>query len=103
MLLPIAPPAFQGLANRFDDRFPNAGRIAKAHFPLGRVHIHIHRGGIELEKEKRDRKLPLHERGVVALAQGGREHRAFNGAAVDEDELLRAALPAHSRLANQAR
>ena len=52
--------------------------------------------GIHLDEEKRDRMLPFHQRGVVALAQGEIDGAVFHGAPVEEDELLRAGRAAHA-------
>ena len=65
------------------------------------MHVHVDSAWIEIEKQKRDRELPFHQRSVIALAQGDREHGVFDSAPVHEHELLGAGLPAHSRLPNQ--
>ena len=39
---------------------------------------------------------------MISLAQSGRDHHAFNRAAIHKDELLRPRLPAHPRLPDQA-
>ena len=74
----------------------NAG-IAEAHLAFGGMDIHVHGGGVHLDEEKGDRVLPLHERGVVALAQGEIERAALDGAAIEKDELLLARRAAERR------
>ena len=101
LLLPAAPVALQRAPNRSHDGFPHSARIAETHFALGRVHIHVHLRRIEFEEEKRDRELPFHERGVVALLQRRADDRALDRAPVHEDKLLRPARPAYSRLTDE--
>ena len=55
-----------------------------------------------MQKKEADGKLPFHERRVITLAQRGGDDRAFHGAAIHEDKLLRARLPAQTRLPDQA-
>ena len=50
---------------------------------------------IEIDEQKRNRKLSAHESGVITFAQGGREIPRVNRASVYENELLRSRLPAH--------
>src|SRR5688572_25010646 len=101
LLLPIASPAFQRSLDGFDHRFPNKAGIAKTNFAFRGMNIHVNRRRIEIEKQEGHRKLALHERGVISLPKRRCEHRTFDGASVHEDQLLRAALPAHAGLANQ--
>ena len=66
------------------------------------MHVHVDGGRIEIEKQKGNRKLPFHERGVIPLAQRRGQHCVFNRAPVHEDKLLRPGLPAHARLPDQS-
>src|SRR5919198_1834726 len=100
--LPIAASAFQRFANCGNDRFMHAVWVAEPDFAFGRMHVHVDRCGIEMQKEKRDRELAFHERGVIAFAQSGRNERAFHRAAIDKDKLLGAGLAADAGLADEA-
>jgi len=66
------------------------------------MHIDVHRAGIEFEKKESDRILSFHQRGVITFAHRRRDDRTFNRASVHKNELLRARLPAQSRLADQS-
>src|SRR5438105_15296188 len=50
---------------------------------------------IQINEQKRSRKLSAHERGVITFAPRGREDSAVNRASVYENELLCSRLPAH--------
>src|SRR5438034_6870118 len=100
--LPPRPAAFQGLLNRVNKRFTDCSRIAKTHFTFCRVNVYIDRRGIDFEKEERYRILAFHQSGVITLAECSREKRAFNGAAIYKDKLLRPCLPAQSCLADKS-
>ncbi len=76
--------------------------LREADFALGGMDVHIHGGGVHVDEEEGDRVLALHEGGVVALAQGEVERAVFHGAAIEEDELLRAGTAAHARFAEEA-
>ena len=66
------------------------------------MHVHVHRRRIELEKEKRDRKLPFHQRGVIALAQARAVSTGLSIARpFTKTSCCARLVPAHSRLADQ--
>ena len=101
LFLPLRPAAFQRLLNTADDRFTYCSWITETHFALCRVHVYIDCGWIEIEKKKRDRILPSHERGVVAFPDSRGNDAAFDRAAVYKNELLRARLPAQAGLTDE--
>jgi len=89
------------LLNAADDRFTHRSRIAETHFAFCRVNVYIDCGWIEIEKKKRDRILPSHERGVVAFPDSGSDDAALDGAGIYKNELLRARLPAQAGLTDE--
>jgi hypothetical protein len=88
--------------NAANDRFTHAVRITETHFAFCRVHVYIHRRGIQLKKKERNWVLPFHERGVVAFANRPCDQTAFNRAAIYENELLTAGLSAQTCLADKS-
>ena len=45
----------KGMSQGADDQAAHHGRFAKAHFGLGWMHIHIHEGGVQIDKQRRCR------------------------------------------------
>ena len=86
------------MLNAANDRFTHAIRIAETHFAFCRVHVYVHRRGIKLKKEERNRVLSFHKGGVVAFANSPGEQTAFNRTTVHEHELLSAGLSAQTCL-----
>ena len=60
--------------------------------------VHVHRARIEFEKKESHRILSFHQCSVITFAHRRRDERAFNRAAVHENQLLGARLPAQSGL-----
>jgi hypothetical protein len=81
--------------HRLDNCLANAGRIAKTNFAFRRMDVDVYFTWIQINEQKRNRKLSAHESGVITFAQGGREDSAVNRASVYENELLCSRLPAH--------
>ena len=82
-------------------RLAHAVGITKTDFAFCRVHIYVDSRGIELNKKKCNRILPLHKSRVVTLADAARDKIAFNRTSVHEHELLAAALPAKTCLTDK--
>src|SRR6266567_1349374 len=85
-----------------NDRLPDCGGITKTHFALCRVNVYVDSRRIEFQKEKGNRILTFHERSMVALTDSRCEKRAFNGAPVYKNQLLRPCLPAQSCLPDKS-
>ncbi len=100
--LPLSATARQRFLYATHDRVANSIWIAKTHFSFGRMHIHVHSAGIELDEKERHRILSLHERGVIAFTNRARDQRTFDRASVHKNQLLGACLPAQSRLPDQS-
>jgi hypothetical protein len=84
--------------NAANDCFPNCGRIAKTHFALCRVNVHIDNRWIELKKQECNWILSFHESGMIAFTDSGSDEAAVNGAAVYKDELLCSGLATYACL-----
>ena len=93
--LPLDATALERALHRLDNCLANAGRIAKTNFAFRRMDVDVYFTWIQINEQKRNRKLSAHESGVITFAQGGREDSAFNRASVYENELLCSRLPAH--------
>ena len=52
------------------------------------MNIHIHRLGIHLQEQDRQRVAPYHQQSMVGLQQGSRQGGILNGAAIDEENHL---------------
>src|SRR5512147_559945 len=63
--------------------------IAKAHFRLRGMHIHVHEGGIDLDEYETDRVPIAHEHIAVSTVQRVRERWAFHRSAVHVKILVR--------------
>src|SRR5260370_27384395 len=96
--LPIGAATSERFLNTTRNGFANCVRIPKTHFALGRMDVHIHGAGIELEKKESHRILSFHQRGVITFARRRRDEWTFNRAAVHENQLLGARLPAQAGL-----
>ena len=77
----------QGITHGLGHNFTNFIFPVKLHFPLGGMNIHVHRRGVNLEKETADRITPLHQGGVVTFNQRVINAAIFHGAAVNEYKL----------------
>jgi hypothetical protein len=66
------------------------------------MHIHIEGMRIHLDEQEGDRMLPLHQGGVIALAQAVRDAGAFDGTAVQIRGLHLAIRAAHAWTADVA-
>ena len=75
----------------------NAARIAKAHFDLLRVHVHVDAARIELEPQHVRRHPVVMQHVAIRLAKRVRQDTIAHEAAVDERVLRAAALGGESR------
>jgi hypothetical protein len=65
------------------------------------VNVYIHCRWIEIEEKERDGIPPFHERCMIALADCDSDEAAFDCTAIYKNELLRARLPAQTRLPDE--
>src|SRR5207302_11249912 len=73
----------------------NSGRIAKTNDEFDEKDMDVYYARIQINEQKRNRKLSAHESGVITFAQGSGEDSALNRASIYENELLSSRLPAH--------
>jgi len=85
-----------------DHKSPHLPLAAKTHLALGRVHVDIHRGGIEVEKQNRHRVAALGQQRRVGFDQRVIERAAIHRPAVDERDHLMACGAGDARPADQA-
>ena len=71
-------------------------------FHLGRVDVHVHPRGIDLEEEHIQRKLPRSQQALHGTHDRPVERTVPDESAVDEQELLPAGAPGEFRLAHEA-
>src|SRR5207253_8799110 len=86
--LPISATALERPLYRLDNCLANSGRIAKTNFAFRRMDVDVYFAWIQIEEQKRNRKLSAHKSGVITFAQGSGENAAVNRASVNKDELL---------------
>ena len=83
--LPIDPRTLQSLLDASNDRVADIVWITETDFAFRWMDIYIDQRRVEIEKQKRDRILPFHQRGVITLAHSCSDEGVFDGAPVDEN------------------
>ncbi len=79
----------------------NQPLVAKAHFLLGRMHVDVDQGRVDVDEEHRHRITPLHQQVAVALHDGVLYDAVADVAAVDEGIDVRGRRTGLGRLRNQ--
>ena len=92
----------EGVADDAGDGFADAVAVVEADFFFGGVDVDVVAVGVHFQEEEGDRVLALHEGGVVALAEAIGDGGAFDGAAVEEGELVLAGGAAEAGAADVA-
>jgi hypothetical protein len=78
----------QGALQGVEDELVDAARIAKAHFGLGRVHIHVDAGRVEFEEQHIGRVARAVQDVGPGLARGVGQQLVAHEAAIDEEILF---------------
>ena len=87
----------QRFLDRLRDKFPDFKFAVKFHLALGRMDVHVHRRGINFQKQAADRITAFHQRRVVTFEQRVVEPAIFDRAPVDEQMLALARRARHTR------
>src|ERR1700693_2309445 len=98
---PAPPVCFKRFPNSLRDTVSDQIRLAKTNFALRRVYVTIHRLRIHFQEQKGDRKLTLHQRGVITLPQSVLNRDVFHGSTIHKKDLLRFRGPAYSDFADE--
>ena len=61
--------------------------VTKAHLVLGRVHVHVHAGGVDLQKQHEGRVPTIEQHVAVGLTHRVGDQLVAHGTAVDEEVL----------------
>ena len=94
--------ALQRLPQAADDEAAHQGRIAEAHFGLGRMHVDIDGARIELDEDRQQRVTALRHQVAVRRAHGAEQQAVAHRPAVDEQELQAAVGPVQRGQARKA-
>ena len=78
-----------GVLQRPYDQSAHQPGITKAHFGLGRVHIHIHEGGIAVQEQRQRRMAVARQKIGIGAAHRPHQQLVAHRAAIDEQELHR--------------
>ncbi len=87
----------QALLDRADDESANGGRVAKAHFGLGRMDVDVDLGGLAFDEQSRNR-MPVRGQEIeIGAPERAGEGLVAHRPPVDEQELLGGVRPAIGR------
>src|ERR1700731_670199 len=99
---PAPPICFKRFPNGLRDAVSDQIRLAKANFALRWMYVDVDRLRIHFQKQKGDRELTLHKRGMISLPQPVLNRDIFHGSPVHKKDLFRSRGPAHPNFANEA-
>ena len=77
----------QGLGQLAEDEIVNVSGTPKAHFVLGRMDVHIHQRGVEVEEQHEYRMATVEQHVSVRLTHGMNGQAVAHGASVDVEIL----------------
>jgi hypothetical protein len=66
----------------------HVGFAMKLHLAFGGMNIHVHRCGINFQKQTADRVTAFHQRGVIAFEQREVDASIFDRTAIHENVLI---------------
>ncbi len=76
------------LPHRLRHEPTHIGFAMKLHFAFGGMNVHVHRCGINFQKQTADRVTAFHQRGVVAFEQREVDATILDRATIHEDVLV---------------